>query len=204
MSGHHTAAVHCGPPSPQFHEWESTKVFCHGFAGLSVEHIVPMKLPKFTCLGHSWALWIFPGGCSHAINGYVSILLVSVDYGLTLLEIEVGKLARQTRQSSILDHEFHFFPASTKNSWTINLTKRSDLADGTLIIEVHMKLSEPTDACLPPFIPENPYACKTLRLFMDEESADIVFEVGGQQGKNNEEKVAKIEPTMFHAHRLIL
>ena len=78
------------------------------------------------------------------------------------------------------------------------------LADGTLIIEVHMKLSEPTDACLPPFVPENPYACKTLRLFMDEESANIVFEVGGQRGKNNEEKVAKIEPTVFHAHRLIL
>ena len=123
MSGHHTAAVHCGSPSPQFHEWESTKVFCHGFAGLSVERNVPMKSPEFTCLGHSWALWIFPGGCSHAINGYVSILLVSrsnkkkndVDYGLTLLEIEVGKLARQARQSSILDHEFRFFPASTKN-----------------------------------------------------------------------------------------
>ena len=175
MSGHHTAAVHCGSPSPQFHEWESTKVFCHGFAGLSVERNVPMKSPEFTCLGHSWALWIFPGGCSHAINGYVSILLVSrsnkkkndVDYGLTLLEIEVGKLARQARQSSILDHEFRFFPASNKNSGTINFMKRSEmmksLAEGTLIIEVHMKLSEPTDACLPPFVPENPYACKTLQ-----------------------------------------
>ena len=77
MSGHHTAAVHCGSPSPQFYKWESTKVFCHGFAGLSVECNVPMKSPEFTsCLGHSWALWIFPGGCSHAIDGYVSILLV--------------------------------------------------------------------------------------------------------------------------------
>lgn len=226
MSGHHTAAVHCGSPSPQFHEWESTKVFCHGFAGLSVERNVPMKSPEFTCLGHSWALWIFPGGYSRPndgyvspqyIDGYVSILLVSrsnkkknnVDYGLTLLEIEVGKLARQARQSSSLDNEFRFFPASRKHSGTINFMKRSELmkslAEGTLIIEVHMKLSEPTDACLPPFVPENPYACKTLqRLFMDEESADIVFEVGGQRGKNNEEKVAKIEPTVFHAHRLIL
>jgi hypothetical protein len=47
-----------------------------------------------------------------------------------------------------------------------------------------MKMSEPTDACLPPFVPENPYACKTRKsLFMDEESADIVFEVGGAAGK---------------------
>ncbi len=106
MSGHHTAAVHCGSPSPQFYKWESTKVFCHGFVGLSVECNVLMKSPEFTsCLGHSWALWIFPGGCSHAIDGYVSILLIGyvsillvsrsnkkkndVGYGLTLLEIEV-------------------------------------------------------------------------------------------------------------------
>jgi hypothetical protein len=126
-----------------------------------------MKSPEFTCLGHSWALWIFPGGYSRPndgyvspqyIDGYVSILLVSrsnkkknnVDYGLTLLEIEVGKLARQARQSSSLDNEFRFFPASRKHSGTINFMKRSELmkslAEGTLIIEVHMKLSEPTDA----------------------------------------------------------
>ena len=144
MSSHHTAAVHCGSPSPQFYKWESTKVFCHGFVGLSVQCNVPMKSPEFTsCLGHSWALWIFPGGCSHAIDGYVSILLIGyvsillvsrsnkkkndVGYGLTLLEIEVGKLARQARQSSSLDHQFRFFWASSKNSGTINFMKRSEM-----------------------------------------------------------------------------
>jgi hypothetical protein len=41
-------------------------------------------------------------------------------------------------------------------------------------------------------------------MFMDEESSDVVFEVGGQRGKDNAEKVARTAPIAFHAHRFIL
>ena len=42
-----------------------------------------------------------------------------------------------------------------------------------------------------------------LKLFMDEESADVVFQVGGQQGTATNKR-AKTSPTNFHAHRLVL
>ena len=32
------------------------------------------------------------------------------------------------------------------------------------------------------FVPENPFSTNMLKLFMDEESADVVFQVGGQTG----------------------
>ena len=63
------------------------------------------------------------------------------------------------------------------------------LHNGALIIEVHMKLVDPTK---PParFIPENPFACGAiLGMFMDQDSADIVIEVKGKH---------------FHAHRFVV
>ena len=53
------------------------------------------------------------------------------------------------------------------------------LQDGALVVEVHMKLVDPTEPT-PPFIPKNPSACEVIQeMFMDEESADVVIEVGG-------------------------
>jgi hypothetical protein len=68
-----------------------------------------------------------------------------------------------------------------------------------------MKLADPTKVKPPPFIPENPFACKLVQsMFMDEEPSDVVFEVGGQRGKDNAEKVARTAPVAFYAHRFIL
>jgi hypothetical protein len=63
-----------------------------------------------------------------------------------------------------------------------NFAERStiidSLVDGTLVVEVHMKPHEPIKAMLPQFIPENPFCNNMLQLFNDEDSADIIFEVG--------------------------
>jgi hypothetical protein len=89
-----------------------------------------------------------------------------------------------------------------------NVAERSKLlnalVDGTLVVEVHMKPIEPIIATLPHFIPENPSCNNILQMFNDEESSDIVFAVGEHQSKNSEEKVAKIAPVKFHAHRFML
>jgi hypothetical protein len=39
---------------------------------------------------------------------------------------------------------------------------------------------------------------------MNDKSADIVFEVGGNKVKDNAKKVAKTEPLLFPAHRCIV
>ena len=78
-----------------------------------------------------------------------------------------------------------------------------NLVEGALVVEVHMKLINPPTAS-PPFVPENS-SCKIIQgLFMDEESADIVFEVGGRQFKSNARKKTKTSPVRFPAHQLIL
>jgi hypothetical protein len=79
------------------------------------------------------------------------------------------------------------------------------LVDGALVIEVKMKLADPTKTP-PPFIPENPSACKIIQgMFMNEESADIVFNVGGEQFESNARKKAKTTSSVaFPAHRIIL
>jgi hypothetical protein len=80
----------------------------------------------------------------------------------------------------------------------------SSLDNGTLIIEIRMRLAKPTKSVPPIFIPENPFAKNIQRMIIDENFGDVSFTVGGQQKKNNAEKVAKTTPVIFHAHRDIV
>jgi hypothetical protein len=80
----------------------------------------------------------------------------------------------------------------------------SSLVNGTLDIEVCMKMAKPTKSVPPPFIPENPVLEMIQGLFLDEKYSDIVFEVAEGNGKNSAMKVAKTAPVSFSAHRLIV
>jgi len=53
------------------------------------------------------------------------------------------------------------------------------------------------------FIPTNPINKNVLKLFMNEETADVVFEVGGEKHAKGRRKKTK-SSTSFHAHRNIL
>jgi hypothetical protein len=77
---------------------------------------------------------------------------------------------------------------------------------GPIRVEIRMKLAETdTSSAVSPFIPTNPSSCKVIQnLFMDKESADIVFEVLGVTGKKSSRKIAKTEPVTFYAHRFVL
>jgi len=79
------------------------------------------------------------------------------------------------------------------------------LVEGTLTIEVRMRLTtEPKSFVSHQFIPENPLCTNILKMFIDEESADVVFEVGGGRQAKRTRKKAKTSSVNFHAHRLIL
>jgi hypothetical protein len=152
-------------------------------------------------LGNNWCLEIYPGGDADAEEGMVFVFLcnmskkrVNICFGFSVEDCAEFKVA-----SSI------FEPVGEAGcSWGKRKCVRSEvidsLVDGTLVIEVHMKLVDRTK----PFIPENP-SCKIIQgMFLDEEFADIMFEVGGQQPKSNARKKAKNSSVTFPAHRLIV
>ena len=93
-----------------------------------------------------------------------------------------------------------------RDEWGLdNFCQRSTIIDnlvhGTLVIEVRMRtIGETTTS---PFIPENPFVKTIMNMFNDEESADVVFEVGDEKVESSEPKRAKTT-TAFHAHRNIL
>lgn len=86
-------------------------------------------------------------------------------------------------------------------------------SDGSLTVEVRMRLADDegrgdTNAAEKLIIPENPLAKNILSKFMDEESADIVFEVveGERTTTNCIQQYCKRSKTTIriHAHRFIL
>jgi hypothetical protein len=75
-------------------------------------------------------------------------------------------------------------------------TLKASLSNDTIITENHQTMSAELAVAghAAPFIPKNPSACEVIQsLFMDEESADVVIQVGGKQ-----------EPVAFDAHQFIL
>ncbi len=104
-------------------------------------------------------------------------------------------------------HEFQFDDNGAPTCFGFDLLTRDEaltsLQNGALVIEVRMKK---TSEKLPPFIPENLFACKGIQdMYMDQVTADVAFEVGGQYsaGRAKTKKI-KTATTKFYAHRHIL
>ena len=71
------------------------------------------------------------------------------------------------------------------------------LKNGTLTLEVHMRMDEKTGQPTG-FVPSNPFNVNMLQGFNNEEMSDVVFEVGGGF------ESAKKHPTIFHANHMLL
>jgi len=198
-------------------------VHYHGFAGLSTIPGQCEESSEFTCLGHQWTLRIYPGGTSNSDDEMVSLFLkkvsnkgIKIDLGFSVKDSN-GKDRRH--HAYILENNVARSIVSMNGQWNfvvarssygkVDFARRSiildHLVEGSLVIEVQMKLAEPAETIPSPFIPENP-ACNAIqKMFMDEKSSDVVFEVQHlDSGESNPEKKAKISPTAFYAHRLIL
>ena len=197
--------THMGTPPPGYHDkWVTHTVHCHGFASLSAERGESVFSPEFMLLGNQLRLELYPGGHVNAAEGMASLYLwnrsdkaIDAEYGFSVNDGS-GKQVAYKRSPG---------PYSFGYGWP-NFATRSEilssLINGTLIIDIQMRLAKPTTSVPPPFIPENPFAKNIQRMIMDEDFGDISFVVGGNQKKSNAEKVAKTTPIMFHAHRDIL
>jgi len=195
--------------------WITKVVRFHGFADLSTARgVSSSQMQEFSCFGHQWSLDIYPGGFSNATSeGFSSVFLhnkskkfISIQWGCSVRDAN----NKEVVYDSTHNHEFAASDHDTKKgrhiSCSLSFAKRSTLLEllvnGSLLIEVRMK--KPSSP-ITHFIPTNPFNKFMLELFMDEETADVLFEIGGeQQTKGSRRKRAKTSTANFHAHRLIL
>jgi hypothetical protein len=204
------AHTHMGTPPPDYNgEWVTHTIHCHGFANLPAERREFVDSPEFMLLGNPWCLKIFPGGRRRAEEGMVGIgfcnmsdKAIDIDFDFSVIDGN-GKQVAYNRTTT----PRNFAPMGA-DCWGFNVAERttllSSLVNGALVIQVRMKLAKPTTSVSPPFIPENPLTKMIQEGFLEEKYSDIVFEVGGRNGKGNARKVAKIAPTLFPAHRIIV
>ena len=167
---------------------------------------------EFSCFGSTWRIPIYPGGKFGSSDGMVGLFLercsegrdLAIKYSLALsLKDESDRISRQARDVFV-GSGFVF------GGWT-DFSSREDiigdgenngyLVDGALSIYVSLQLDE--------FIPKNKTSSIILKLFDDENSADVVFEICEKQQNQSESesdrKRAKTSTAkLHHAHRFIL
>ncbi|KAL7527625.1 hypothetical protein ACHAWF_002254 [Thalassiosira exigua] len=206
------AAVHFGsPPQDEVHTWETTPVLFHGFEGIDSTRGSYVRSPEFECLGHRWCLKIYPGGDRETQEGMTSLFLENCS--AESIEIESGFSAVDSKGLQVVNNIFVKTQFDPMNSGSVargvqKFSKRSviegALINGSLLIEVRMRRTDPSPVDLP--ITSEGTFCRTmLKLFGNEESADVAFEVedAGQE-VDNKRKRARTTHTKLHAHRLIL
>ncbi|KAL7534734.1 hypothetical protein ACHAWF_004927 [Thalassiosira exigua] len=203
------APVHVGsPPRNEAQPWKVTPVQFHGFEGLDAARGSLVESPEFECLGHKWLVKLYPGGDHDSEIGMVGLYLTNrsevsdeLHYGLSVVNssgfhaASCGYLGVST-----------FGPGESRGSR--NFVKRSDimeaLVNGSLFIEVRIRSPGTSPLDLP--ITSERTLCQTMqKLFGDEESADVTFEIEDDNEQvGNKRKRTKSTHTKIHAHRLIL
>ena len=186
--------------------WESFQILFHRFADLSSEVGEFFQSPKFTCNGHEWCLRIYPGGYDQESERYLSVYLEYCSEWKTTASYEIcvlGKHRREHNKESSIDD---FIGKTTNETWGWpKYCKRSNILstylddDGTLAIVVFMKRDASS-----PFVPNNPMSGAITSMFLDEETADVCFEVSDVDANADDRGEAASSPITFYAHRLIL
>ena len=130
---------------------------------------------------------------------------IKIQYGCSVRNADGKEVVHKESHTN----EFATYPtcqASHYCAWRMSdFAERSELTEslvnGSLIVEVRMKPTT-TGKSIAQFVPTNPFNKNMLELFMDEETADVVFEVGGHRPAGREK--TEFSNTSFHAHRPIL
>ena len=207
-------SINVGRPPAGFKGWTMTAVNFHGFANLPTTRDEFVESPEFSCFGHQWVLKLYSGGKEDSDEGFVALRLVNRSN--ESIKIQYGYSARGSYGLEMVNHVnpvVNEFSAQSSIRDTPNFAERSELldvlVDGSLVITVKMKLdSTPqlsTDKSISQFIPTNPLTKNVLQKFMDEESADVVFEVNNGSGQSDEHTNKKSKTTAtVYAHRFIL
>ncbi len=165
----------------------------------------------FSCFGNQWRLLIYPGGNRKSSDGNVSLFLERRSKGKKLgIKYSFSMVVEHGEDQIIIRRANDVFDGDVDNWGWSDFCPRKEiegesygyLAKGALTIHVSMQRNE--------FIPKNPTSSIILKLFDDENSSDIVFEICEQQNQsenstsNGRKRAKKSAAKLYHAHRFIL
>ena len=206
-------SLHVGTRPTGYRSWERTQITFHNFRSLPSTSTDTdtanaefnekwVSSPEFSCLGHKWEVRVAPRGFFDSNTSTINLMHlegddIGIEYFFAIKNSDDKRVDSSPPKTTTFEEEQDEGEAFSR-PFILN-----NLVNGALVIEVVMKHSvNPTR----PFIPENPCKCEAIRnLFMDEESANVVFELDKFQSNNTlREKKPKTEPIRFYAHTLIL
>ena len=206
---HTTVDVGKPPSPPDASRYKSIQVHYHGFRHLPWRIGRETKSPRFLLNGHEWELAICPAGDIYDPSFLtVTIRLkskggVKAVFGMRFLN-KFGDTAYRVKSQAVEWSSDGF----SEWSWT-KVIKRSNVFekdllddDGTLAIVLSVKEDKAAA-----FVPENPLIKMMKKMFNDETTADVCFDVCSAEREEEEGgdgvKRAKAS-TPFYAHRSIL
>ena len=199
------ATVSAAPPPQQ---WKTFYFNVQSFSDLPTTTGHYFSTPEFSCNGHDWRLYIYPGGDEDAGEGYVSIFLNHHWEGEFINEYELMIIDNFGKKKKAFKNT-DYFKGGGKGKGCNDFIKHSDILDesnnlldrnGALTVAVSIKEDRH-----PIFVPKNPFQKMVLNhMFLNEDTADICFEVISSpeaiKGRKKKAKASQI----FHAHHLIL
>ncbi|KAK1739348.1 BTB/POZ and MATH domain-containing protein [Skeletonema marinoi] len=194
-------------------EWQSFKILFHGFADLPSAFEQFTLSPEFKCNGHRWCIKLYPGGKRASRTGCLSLYLRLCSGGYATAPHEVSILdkyqnVKHTKKGT--DQSFHGGKIRGWKDYSLRsyilLTENILDDNGTLAIVVSINRKNDSASPFVPinttFVPSNPMSSLITSMLLDEETADVCFEVGSADVHDVDE--AASSPVTFHAHRLIL
>ena len=204
----HVIDVGYPPASPEMnHKWRE---FQFNFYGVSNRHWRVDEFtdsPLFECNGHQWRLRVYPAGVSQGRNNatYICLQLCSPGTAHITFEVNVlnkfgGKMFKSHTQTRTMDRSCYelrvpLLPGSS-------IWDRLD-DNGTLSVIISIKEDE-SDAKSTVFVPKNPLVTMIQEKFLDEETADVCFEVSSSDIEEDRARKRQRTFTPFHAHSCIL
>ena len=139
---------------------------------------------------------------------------LDIDFGITVRDSNGKEVANRVMKFDPTppdENDFEEGDYGDLDGWDNFAPREEDMLNacinGSLIVEVRMKERNPVVVQPPPeFIHKNPINKNILKLFGDEDSSNVVFEVGTSCMNDNNEDTKKRSKTVvtFHAHRIIL
>ena len=172
------------------------------------EQVEPRLSPEFLSLDHRWRLDFETLDDDDMIISlrHLTNREIAVMFTLCVIDCE-GMLLMRSKDKLFLSNGKAAYDSLHHLYLKWSKVHEAIRKGGPIRVEIRMKLAETdtSSSAVSPFIPTNPSACKVIQnLFMDKESADIVFEVLGLTGKKSSRKIAKTAPVSFPAHRCIV